>query len=384
MSADQLSRDELRRYQRHLTLPEFGEKGQHALKNARVLIVGVGGLGSPAALYLAAAGIGTLGLVDADIVDISNLQRQILYGTASIGSGKLSEARKRLHDVNPHVNIIEHETFLSSTNALEIIAGYDIVIDGTDNFPTRYLVNDACVLLHKPNVYGSIFRFDGQVSVFDADRGPCYRCLYDEPPEPGAVPSCAEAGVLGVLPGIVGVMQATEAIKLLCGIGEPLIGRLVLYDALSMRFHELSIPKNPACPICGVNPRITALIDYDEFCGVPKLSDKSMNNVSTEIISIDDLHRLIDSNSDVALLDVREPFEAEISSLGGTLVPLGTLANHIHELPRDQDWVVYCHSGMRSAQAVEFLRAQGFPRVRNLQGGISAWMKKYSLPSNID
>lgn len=371
------SPDELLRYSRHFVLPEFGADGQQALKNARILIVGAGGLGSPTALYLAAAGVGTIGLVDSDRVDASNLQRQVLYDTTSIGKSKLEEARARITALNPHTQVVLFDTFLSSANAIEILGTFDVVIDGTDNFATRYLVNDACALLGIPNVYGSIFRFDGQASVFDAQRGPCYRCLYAEPPEPGTVPSCAEGGVLGVLPGIIGVIQATEAIKLVTGIGEPLIGRLMLYDALGMRFTELKIKKNPECPLCGEHPSIHMLIDYDEFCGVKKTPAPAAFEDNAEEISIDDFRALRNAGSDFDLIDVREEYEEQICTLGGRLMPMRQIPDRMEELDRSRPIIVYCHHGFRSLRAVQFLRAQGFTRARSLAGGIDAWGRKY-------
>ena len=375
-TAPPFSADEALRYSRHFTLPEFGEKGQQALRNARILIVGAGGLGSPTALYLAAAGVGTIGLVDSDRVDASNLQRQILYGTKSIGQSKLAEAQARLNDLNPHVHVVLHNTFLSSENALEILRDYDVVIDGTDNFATRYLVNDACALLGIPNVYGSIFRFDGQASVFDARRGPCYRCLYAEPPEPGTVPSCAEGGVLGVLPGMIGVVQATEAIKLVTGIGEALIGRLMLFDALSMRFHELTISKNPECPMCGVHPSIHHLIDYEAFCGTRVGADAAPQAELPEEISVAEFRALRDGGHDFQLLDVRDDYESQICTIGGMLIPMREIPERMGELSRDKDLYVYCHVGIRSLRTVQYLRANGFTRARSIAGGIEAWRQK--------
>jgi adenylyltransferase/sulfurtransferase len=365
-----LSTDELRRYSRHLVLPDVGEEGQRRLKASSVLVVGAGGLGSPLALYLAAAGVGRLGLVDFDRVDASNLQRQVLYGTSDIGRHKLEAARARLSDVNPGVSIELHDVRLSSANALGILRGYDVVADGTDNFPTRYLVNDACALLGKPNVHGSIFRFDGQVSVFDAARGPCYRCLYPDPPPPGVVPSCAEGGVLGVLPGVIGVLQGIETLKLLLGIGEPLIGRLLLFDALGMEFRELQLRKDPDCPLCGERRTITTLIDYEQFCGLPPANAPA----AAGEIGARELQRLVESGAELMLLDVREPFEDAIARIpGAKLVPLGGLPSRIAELDRSKEIVIYCHHGVRSRRALEFLRTQGFERLRNLSGGIDAW-----------
>jgi len=362
-----LTAEELARYNRHLILPEVGMAGQRRLKASSVLLVGTGGLGSPLAVYLAAAGVGRIGLVDFDVVDFSNLQRQIIHFTPDVGRPKLHSARDKILALNPNVTVELHETRLDSTNALRILADYDVIVDGTDNFPTRYLVNDACVLLGKPNVYGSIFRFEGQASVFDATRGPCYRCLYPEPPPPGMVPSCAEGGVLGILPGTVGAIQATETIKLLLGTGEPLIGRLLLFDALQMSFREVRMRKDPGCPICGENPTITELIDYEEFCGMtPPPPPASVPEISAR-----DLSQTLDT---VYLLDVREPHEADIAVIPGAhLLPLGELPGRWEELDQEHDIVVHCRSGVRSARAVRFLLDRGFPRVRNLRGGILAW-----------
>ncbi len=363
-----LTQGELERYSRHLSLPEVGLKGQERLRDARVLVVGAGGLGSPVALYLAAAGVGHLGLVDFDTVDITNLQRQIIHGTKDVGRSKLLSARERIQDVNPFVTVESHETRLTSANALDVIARYDVVVDGTDNFPTRYLINDACVLLGKPNVYGSIFRFDGQVSVFDARRGACYRCLYPEPPPPGAVPNCAEGGVLGILPGIVGTLQSNETVKLLLGVGEPLINRLLLLDALEMRFREVRFAKDPACPVCGTAPTIRELIDYEAFCGV---SQPQKGSGQVREIGATELSKSLDR---VLLIDVREPFEAEIARIpGARLIPLGELRDRLDEIDRHADIVVHCRSGQRSAKAARWLEEAGFERVRNLRGGILAW-----------
>jgi len=369
MTLPHLSHEEILRYSRHLLLPEVGVEGQRALKGARVLTIGAGGLGSPIALYLAAAGVGTLGIVEFDVVDLTNLQRQVLHGTSQVGRPKLDSAAARLGDLNPHVRVERHPVQLSSANALEILGAYDIVIDGSDNFPTRYLVNDAAVLLGKPLVYGSIFRFEGQVSVFDASRGPCYRCLYSEPPPPGLVPSCAEGGVLGVLPGIVGSLQALEAIKLILGVGEPLVGRLLLFDALRLRFRELQLRKDPDCPLCGPRPSITGLIDYEAFCGIgaPVVPTGSE-------ISATELHAALDAGRPVAILDVREPHEFEIVHLpGSTLIPLRELPGRLAQLDSRAELVVLCHHGMRSLQAVELLRGAGFQHARSLAGGIDAW-----------
>jgi adenylyltransferase/sulfurtransferase len=370
----ELTTDDLSRYSRHLILPEVGMEGQQKLKAARVLCVGTGGLGSPLALYLTAAGIGTLGLVDFDVVDSSNLQRQIIHSTKDIGRKKIDSAEEKLKALNPSINIVKHETMLTSANALDIIKDYDIVADGTDNFPTRYLVNDACVILKKPNAYGSIFRFEGQASVFATETGPCYRCLYPEPPPPGLVPSCAEGGVLGILPGLVGVIQATEVIKLILGKGEPLIGRLLLVDALSMRFRELKLRKNPECPVCGENPTVTQLIDYQHFCGiVPETpQEKNVKNGIPQI-SVKELKARRDAGEDFFLLDVREPYEYQIAQIGGTLIPQGEVPNRLAEIPRDREIIVQCRSGARSQRIAEVLKQAGYNSVVNLAGGILAW-----------
>jgi len=366
-----LSRDEVLRYSRHLVLPDVGVEGQRRIKAARVLLVGAGGLGSPAALYLAAAGVGTLGLVDFDVVDISNLQRQIVHGTSSVGRSKLESARARIHDLNPHVQVETHETRLTSANALDILDGYDIVVDGTDNFATRYLTNDACVLLDKPNVYGSIFRFDGQASVFATLDGPCYRCLFPTPPPPGQVPSCEEGGVLGVLPGLVGTIQATETLKLIVGVGETLVGRLLLIDALHMRFHTVRIQRDPTCPACGTR-EITSLIDYDEYCGTSPSIHSSTQAESVDLTPNELAQRLADQE-DFALIDVREPYEWEIGRIpGARLIPLGSLRHAMGSLDAAREIVVYCRSGVRSADAARVLRAAGF-RALNLTGGILRW-----------
>jgi sulfur-carrier protein adenylyltransferase/sulfurtransferase len=368
-----LTTDEIQRYSRHLILPDVGVEGQQKLKAARVLVVGAGGLGSPVALYLAAAGVGTLGVVDFDVVDVSNLQRQILHGTKDVGRSKLASARARLHDVNPHVRVETYETRLTSANALEIIGGYDIVVDGTDNFATRYLTNDACVLLGKPNVYGSIFRFEGQASVFGMPDGPCYRCLFPEPPPPGSVPSCAEGGVFGVLPGIVGTIQATETIKLILGIGETLAGRLLLIDAQSMQFRAMTLRKDPACPACGTRT-ITALIDYDEFCGSPGADAMDDVDDVLEITPRELAARLSGGDDSFDLIDVREPYEWSIARIDGArLVPLGQIPKSLSSLDKTREIVVMCRSGVRSADAVRFMQSQGFARVRNLAGGILRW-----------
>jgi adenylyltransferase/sulfurtransferase len=372
MSFPPLSPDELHRYARHLILPGVELAGQQRLKAARILIVGAGGLGSPVALYLAAAGVGTLGLVDFDVVDVTNLQRQILHGTADVGRSKLDSARDRLHDVNPHVHVVPHGVRLTSANALEIIGGYDIVVDGTDNFATRYLVNDACVLLGKPNVYGSIFRFEGQASVFSTPDGPCYRCLFPEPPPPGLVPSCAEGGVLGVLPGLVGTIQAAEAIKLVLGAGSSLAGRLLLVDALTMTFRSVTLRRDPACPACGTRT-ITELVDYDAFCGAAGADAEHDADEVAEITPRELAARLIEA-ADLDLIDVREPGEWAIAHLhGARLIPLGTLGAAVGTLDRTREIVVMCRSGQRSASAVQQLQAAGFRKVKNLAGGILRW-----------
>ena len=370
----ELTTDDLSRYSRHLILPEVGMEGQRKLKAARVLCVGTGGLGSPLAFYLAAAGIGTLGLVDFDVVDASNLQRQIIHSTKDIGRKKLDSAEEKLKALNPALNVVKHETMLTSANALEILKDYDVVADGTDNFPTRYLVNDACVLLGKPNAYGSIFRFEGQASVFATEDGPCYRCLYPEPPPPGLVPSCAEGGVLGILPGLVGVIQATEVIKLILGKGSPLIGRLLLVDALGMRFRELKLRKNPQCPVCGDNPTVKELIDYEHFCGiVPESKEEKTLKNGIPQITVKEFKRRLDAGEDVFLLDVREPYEYQIAQIGGKLIPQNDVPQRLAEIPRDREIVVQCRSGARSQKIAEFLKQSGYTQVANLAGGILAW-----------
>ncbi len=364
-----LSHEEILRYSRHLILPDVGLEGQRKLKAARVLLIGAGGLGSPAALYLAAAGVGTLGIVDFDVVDKTNLQRQILHGTATLGIPKLESARRRIEDLNPNVQVETFETRLTSANALDIIGEFDVVADGTDNFPTRYLVNDACVLLGKPNVYGSIFRFEGQASVFYAKEGPCYRCLYAEPPPAGLVPSCAEGGVLGVLPGIIGSIQAMETIKLVLGRGETLIGRLLLFDALRLKFRELKLERDPDCPVCGRKPTITSLIDYEAFCGVG--AEPAYDGAEVTAL---DLKEELDAGKPIVLVDVREPHESEIVSIeGARLIPLGDLPERLGELDDRAEIVTHCHHGARSLKALEILRAAGFAKVRSLKGGIDAW-----------
>jgi len=368
-----LSKEEIMRYSRHLIMPEVGMDGQLKLKQAKVLCIGTGGLGAPLGLYLAAAGVGRIGLVDFDSVDLTNLQRQILFGTDDIGRPKIEAATDRLRNLNPDIQIDRFETRLTSENALDILKNYDIVVDGTDNFPTRYLVNDACVILGKPNVYGSIFRFEGQITIFGAPGGPCYRCLYPEPPPPGLVPSCAEGGVLGVLPGIVGAIQAAETLKLIIGKGEPLIGRLLLFDALAMRFRELKLRKNAECPACGGHPTITKLIDYAEFCGVRGEEAASPAQSAVPEIAPRELKSRLDRGDDLFILDVREPHEYQICNLGGHLIPLGELSRRVSELDSSREIVAHCRSGKRSAEAVEFLRSAGFRKVLNLKGGILAW-----------
>src|ERR671921_682548 len=350
-----LSNEEIARYSRHLIMPEVALEGQKQLKAAKVLTVGTGGLGSPLALYLAAAGIGTIGIVDFDVVDESNLQRQIIHGTSDVGRPKVESAYDKIKDINPNVEVRVHEEALTSENALEIFEDYDVIVDGTDNFPTRYLVNDACVLLGKPNVYGSIFRFEGQASVFYAKEGPCYRCIYAEPPPPGLVPSCAEGGVLGILPGLIGVVQATETVKLLLGIGEPLIGRLMLYDALGMSFREMKLRKDPNCPICGENPTVTELIDYEEFCGIPQANAAEQKNGVPEI-TVKELKQKLDNGDKVNVLDVREPHEYEVANIGAKLIPLGELPERLVELDQAENFAIHCKTGGRSARAVQLLQ----------------------------
>src|SRR5947209_15826344 len=370
--APTLSKDEVLRYSRHLIMPEVGMQGQQKLKAARVLCIGTGGLGSPLALYLAAAGVGTLGLVDFDVVDFTNLQRQVIHFTGDVGRPKLESAREKIAAINPFVNVKTFETRLTSENALQIFSDFDIIVDGTDNFPTRFLVNDACVFTGKPNVYGSIFRFEGQASVFDAKDGPCYRCLYPEPPPPGLVPSCAEGGVLGILPGLVGLIQATEAIKLILGQGQPLIGRLLLVDALAMRFRELRLRKNPDCVVCGKNPSVTKLIDYEEFCGL-RGQEAPVSTTGVPEISVEELKRRLDAKDDLFILDVREPHEYQICNIGGYLIPLNDLPNRVNELDSSREIAVHCKMGGRSAKAVAFLQQAGFKKVVNVAGGITAW-----------
>jgi len=386
-----LSNDEIARYSRHLILPEVGMEGQQKLKAAKVLCVGTGGLGAPLAMYLAAAGVGTIGLVDFDTVDSSNLQRQIIHSTATVGKLKVDSAEIMLKGLNPHLNVVKHNTMLTSVNALEILKDYDVIADGTDNFQTRYLVNDACVLLGKPNAYASIYRFEGQASVFGTEQGPCYRCLYPEPPPPGLVPSCAEGGVLGILPGLLGVVQATETIKLILGIGEPLIGRLLLVDALGMSFRTLKLRKNPECPVCGLNPTVTELIDYNQFCGIAPPSEVGPLEVARDKavgdhpvvdgipqITVEELKRKLDAKEDIFVLDVREPHEYLIANLGAPQIPVGEVERRIGELAaqKDREVVVHCRSGARSQKAALVLKQAGFTNVSNLAGGILAWADK--------
>ncbi len=367
-----LSKEEIQRYSRHLIMPEVGMEGQLKLKRARVLTIGTGGLGAPLGLYLAAAGVGHLGLVDFDVVDSSNLQRQVTFTTADVGKPKSEAAKARLSALNPMIEIVSYETRLTSDNALDLFRDYDIIVDGTDNFPTRFLVNDACVLLGKPNVYGSIFRFEGQATVFGYPGGPCYRCLYPEPPPPGLVPSCAEGGVLGVLPGIVGSIQAMETIKLILGTGEPLVGRLLLFDALAMRFRELKLKKNPDCPMCGDHRTITKLIDYEEFCGIRGEEAPAMTDGIPEITATE-LKARQDRGDKLFILDVREPHEYQICNLNGKLIPLGELPRRVNELDSSVEMVVHCRSGKRSADAIHFLQTAGFKKLWNLKGGVLAW-----------
>jgi adenylyltransferase/sulfurtransferase len=366
--AVQLDVEELQRYSRHLIMPEVTSEGQNRIKAARVLCIGAGGLGSPAALYLAAAGVGTIGIVDFDNVDLSNLQRQILHGTKDIGRGKLESARDRLHDINPQIEIELHKCRFSSANAPQLVSRYDVIVDGSDNFPTRYLSNDVCVFEHKPNVYGSVFRFEGQTTVFAPHLGgPCYRCLFPEPPPPESVPNCAQAGVLGVLPGIIGMLQAIETLKLILGIGEPLVGRLLHFDALKVRFRELNLRRDPQCPVCGENPTIFSPIDYEQFCGV-------RDEGTIPEMSPHELKRKMDAGEPLELIDVREPFEYEIARIDGAkLIPLGEIAERLDELSAKEPIVVHCHSGTRSAQAARLLQERGFANVYNLEGGIDAW-----------
>ncbi len=377
-----LSNEEVARYSRHLIMPEVGMDGQLKLKAASVLCIGAGGLGSPVAMYLAAAGVGRIGIVDFDVVEHSNLQRQVIHTTPDVGRPKLDSARDRLNALNPEVEVETHDVALSSENALELLVGYDIIVDGTDNFPTRYLVNDACVILGKPNVYGSIFRFEGQASVFATKDGPCYRCLYPEPPPPGLVPSCAEGGVLGILPGVIGTIQATETVKLIIGVGEPLVNRFMIYDALRMRFRELKLRRDPECPVCGDNPTVTELIDYEQFCGITPAVSAAEPTAGVEI-TVKELKTRLDRADGVFILDVREPQEFQICQIpSSTLIPLGDLPDRLVELEGRDDMVVHCKSGARSAKAVKLLHKAGFVKAKNLRGGILAWIDEVdpSLP----
>ncbi len=379
----QLNKDEILRYSRHLILPEVGMEGQLKLKNAKVLMVGAGGLGAPLGLYLAASGVGRVGIVDFDVVDYTNLQRQVIHGTKDVGRKKLDSAADSMLDINPYMTVDKFDTAITSENALDIIKDYDMVVDGTDNFPTRYLINDACVLLGKPNVYGSIFRFEGQATIFAYPGGPCYRCLYPEPPPPGLVPSCAEGGVLGILPGTIGLIQATEAVKLILGIGESLVGRLLLYDALAMRFRELKLRRNPECPVCGDNPSIHELIDYHQFCGVPNpaevspVAEQQAGYMSDTEIDAVALKARLDRGDKFQFIDVREPNEYQIASIpGAKLIPLGDVPKRVGELDPNQEVIVHCKMGGRSAKACDFLRQSGFKNVKNMLGGITAWSDK--------
>ena len=374
-----LTHEEVARYSRHLIMPEVGMEGQLKLKAARALCIGVGGLGSPVLLYLAAAGVGTLGLVDFDEVDYSNLHRQIIHGTPDVGRSKLDSAKARINALNPEVEVVTHEMALSSENALGLFADYDLVVDGTDNFPTRYLVNAACVIGGKPNVYGSIFRFEGQASVFATKDGPCYRCMFPEPPPPGLVPSCAEGGVLGILPGVVGMLQATEAIKLILGVGESLVGRFLLFDALKMRFRELKVRKDPDCPVCGEHPTVTQLIDYEQFCGIAPTATAAATSSTEDAdeATVEELKTRLDRHESFLLLDVREPQEFEICRIpGSVLIPLGDLPSRLFELEGRDDMIVHCKSGVRSGKAVKLLREAGYSKARNLKGGILAWINR--------
>jgi sulfur-carrier protein adenylyltransferase/sulfurtransferase len=382
--AESLSVDEVRRYSRHLIIPDVATTGQKRLKNARVLVVGAGGLGSPALLYLAAAGVGTLGIVDFDVVDETNLQRQIIHGQSDVGRPKADSARESIHEINPYVNVVVHAERLDSSNALEIFRGYDLIVDGTDNFPTRYLVNDACVLLGKPYVWGSIYRFDGQASVFWAEYGPCYRCLYPEPPPPGMVPSCAEGGVLGVLCASIGSIQVNEAIKVITGIGEPLVGRLMVYDALEMAYRTINVRKDPNCPVCGEHPTVTELIDYEEFCGT--VSDEAERAAAGSTITAPELRDMIDAGKEIFLVDVREPAEYEIVKIpGSVLIPNREIltGEALHRLPQDKPVVLYCRTGQRSAEALAAVKNAGFRDAVHVQGGVTAWARQVdpSLPT---
>ena len=375
-----LTNQQISRYSRHLIMPEVGVEGQEKLVSSSVLCIGAGGLGSPLALYLGAAGIGRLGIVDFDVVDFSNLQRQIIHGEAKIGKLKVESAKERIHEINSDIEVETYNLRLTSENALDIVKEYDVVVDGTDNFATRYLVNDSCVLLGKPNVYGSIFRFEGQVSVFDANRGPCYRCLYPEPPPPGLVPSCAEGGVLGILPGIIGTMQAAETIKLILGKGRPLVGKLLFVDVMEMKIRELKLRKDPNCPLCGKNPTITKLIDYEEFCGVGRGEEQALAEASDLEITVDEFNNLIKSKKDILILDVRGPNEYQICHIKGSkLIPLGDLPSRVNELDTADEIIVHCHHGVRSLRATTFLRNMGFKKVKSLKGGIDVWAQEYDL-----
>jgi adenylyltransferase/sulfurtransferase len=379
-----LTNEQIQRYSRHLIMPEVGVDGQEKLLHSKVLLIGAGGLGSPLGLYLAAAGIGTLGLVDFDVVDFSNLQRQVIHGTKDVGRLKVESARDRIKDINPEVNVKIYTERLSSANIMDLIKDYDVVIDGTDNFPTRYLVNDACVLSNKPLLYGSIFRFDGQATVFKTPEGPCYRCLYPEPPPPGMVPSCAEGGVLGILPGIIGIIQATEAIKLIMGRGETLVGRLLLFNAMEMKFREVQLRKDPDCPLCGKNPTVKALIDYEQFCGISRGKEAPAQTTVPEEITVKDLKQILDKNGKkIVLVDVREQEEWDIVHLPqAKLIPLATLPERVNELDTADEIYVHCKMGGRSAKAVRFLQQSGFKKVKNVKGGIDAWAQEIdpSLP----
>lgn len=372
-----LSHEEILRYSRHLLMPEVGLDGQKRLKGSSVLVIGTGGLGSPALMYLAAAGVGRIGIVDYDVVDRSNLQRQVIHGTSRVGDRKVASARDRMLDINPDIQVDVYDEPFTSENALRIVEPYEVIIDGTDNFPTRYLTNDVCVMTGKPNIYGSIFRFDGQLSVFWAEHGPCYRCLFPEPPPPGMVPSCAEGGVFGVLPGTIGALQAAEALKILLGIGDPMIGRLLLFDALASSFEFVKLKKNPDCKVCSDHPEVTELIDYEEFCGVPA-HDRAEGRLPENLeIGPKELAARLESGEDVKLIDVREPHELKISHIDGAeLIPLGTLASRMHELDSSEEIVLFCKSGTRSARALELLAGAGFRKVKNLRGGINAWAEK--------
>jgi adenylyltransferase/sulfurtransferase len=382
-AAVELSHEEIQRYSRHLIMPEVGLSGQKKLKAASVLLIGTGGLGSPLAIYLAAAGIGKIGVVDYDVVDRTNLHRQVIHGSSNVGQLKVESAKARMLDINPDIEVVTYNEPFTSDNALQVAQDYDVIVDGTDNFPTRYLVNDVCVLLGKPNVYGSIFRFEGQASVFYAKEGPCYRCLFPEPPPPGLVPSCAEGGVLGILPGTIGTIQATEVIKLILGIGTSLIGKLMLYDALSMSFEEVKLRKNPKCAVCGPNPTVTQLIDYEQFCGVPG-HDHEEEKATSWDISPQQLADRLKRGEHVKIIDVREPHEWDISHIEGAhLIPLGTLAAHMSELDSAEEIVLQCKTGGRSMKALELLRTAGFRKLKNLKGGINAWAREVdtSLPT---